>query len=87
MSVVTAWTLKWGAIIGVTLLATVVGPALDDDLDPAPTDAQATADVAADLRDAIAQAQAERPDLWDAESKARAHAAIAIAARHTVAKQ
>lgn len=37
--------------------------------------------TAASLRDAIAQAQHERPDLWTAETKARAQAAIPIAAR------
>uniref|UniRef100_A0A193SD11 Uncharacterized protein n=1 Tax=biofilter metagenome TaxID=1070537 RepID=A0A193SD11_9ZZZZ len=87
MNPVTAWILKWGAIIFVVLAATVLGPALDTDLDPAPTDTDAVADIEADLADAIAQAQADRPDLWDAESKARAHQAIAIAAQGVVADQ
>lgn len=87
MSVVTAWTLKWGAIIFVVLAATVLGPVLDTDLDPGPTEMDAIAATEADLADAIAQAQAERPGLWDAETRARAHRAIAIAAQGTVANK
>lgn len=47
----------------------------------APTDAQAQADTAAALREAIAQAQAERPDLWTAEDRARADRAAVLVAK------
>lgn len=81
MSRITAELLRAAAIIAVILLMTFIGPMLDGDLDQAPTEAEVAEAVAADLRDAIAQAQAERPDLWDAEAKARAHAAVVIAAQ------
>lgn len=80
MSRLTAELLRAAAVIALLLLLTVLGPLLDGDLDP-PTEAEVAEEVAADLRDAIAQAQAERPDLWDAEAKARAHAAVAVVTR------
>jgi len=46
-----------------------------------PSDMEAEAATAASLRDALAQAQRERPDLWTAEQKARADVAARIAAR------
>ena len=49
-------------------------------LDGGPTETQAAADVAADLQDALAQAQTERPDLWDEDSRARAQAAVQLVA-------
>lgn len=45
-----------------------------------PTDAEALRDAALDLQDAIAQAQAERPDLWTPETIERAKTAALIAA-------
>ena len=45
-----------------------------------PTDAEALRDAALDLQDAIAQAQAERPDLWAPETIERAKTAALIAA-------
>ena len=45
-----------------------------------PSDTQAEADTAAALQDAIAQAQAERPDLWTPETIERAKTAALIAA-------
>ena len=45
-----------------------------------PTDAEALRDAALDLQDAIAQAQAERPDLWTPETIARAKTAALVAA-------
>ena len=46
-----------------------------------PDDTQAAADTEAALQDALAQAQAERPELWTAEQKARALVAAQIVAR------
>lgn len=63
----------------IAALALMVGPLLDGQ----PSDAEAEAAIAADLRDALAQAQAERPDLWTERDKAQAEAAIAVAAHHT----
>ena len=45
-----------------------------------PTDPEADADSALNLQDAIAQAQAERPDLWTPETIERAKTAALIAA-------
>ena len=45
-----------------------------------PSDIEAERDTAAALQDAIAQAQAERPDLWTPETIERAKAAALIAA-------
>lgn len=75
---------RWILVALVALALAVSGPWLDG-----PSDAEAQADLQAELRDAVAQAQAERPDLWDAEAKARAHAAIAtvLAARQTEARR
>ena len=47
----------------------------------APSDMAAEDATAASLRDALAQAQQERPDLWTAERKARADAAAGIVAK------
>lgn len=44
-------------------------------------DTRAEEATAASLRDALAQAQRERPDLWTPEQKARADVAAQIAAR------
>ena len=85
MSIVTETLSHWAVVIMLALLMTVVGPLLDDSLDPTLTEAEVAEAVAADLADAIAQAQSERPDLWDAEARARAHESIAIAARHAAA--
>lgn len=49
----------------------------------APDEVQASQDTAAALRDALAQHQAERPDLWTAETRGRADAAAGIIARTT----
>ena len=45
-----------------------------------PTDPEADADSALNLQDAVAQAQAERPDLWTPETIERAKTAALIAA-------
>ena len=45
-----------------------------------PDDIQAAQDTEAALQDAIAQAQAERPDLWTPETIERAETAALIAA-------
>ena len=46
-----------------------------------PDDIQAAQDTEAALQDAIAQAQAERPDLWDTAQKERARVAVRLAAQ------
>ena len=45
-----------------------------------PSEAEALNDNALNLQDAIAQAQAERPDLWTPDTIERAKAAALIAA-------
>lgn len=47
----------------------------------APSDMAAEDATAASLRDAIQQAQQERPELWTAERKARADRAAGLVAR------
>lgn len=46
-----------------------------------PADWESDANNAANLRDALAQAQQERPDLWTPERRARADAAAGLVAR------
>lgn len=46
-----------------------------------PSDFEAAQATEASLNDALAQAQAERPELWSDEQKARARAAAQIVAR------
>ncbi len=46
-----------------------------------PTEWESKADDAANLRDALAQAQQERPELWTAEQRARADKAAGLVAR------
>ena len=46
-----------------------------------PDDIQAAQDTEAAFQDAIAQAQAERPDLWTAETKERARVAARLVAQ------
>ena len=46
-----------------------------------PDDVQAAQDTEASLNDALAQAQAERPDLWNDERVARGRAAAGLVAR------
>ena len=58
------------AICAAALLLTACGP----------TDIEAERATAAALQDAIAQAQAERPDLWTPETIERAKTAALIAA-------
>ncbi len=50
-------------------------------LDKGPSDMQAEADTAASLRDALAQAQKDRPELWTAEHKKRADVAVGVVAK------
>lgn len=45
-----------------------------------PSEAEMAKATAASLRDALAQAQAERPELWTAEQKARASIAAELVA-------
>lgn len=47
----------------------------------APSDMAAEDATAASLRDALAQAQQERPELWTAERKARADRAVGLVAK------
>lgn len=47
----------------------------------APSDMAAEDATAASLRDAIAQAQQERPELWTPERKARADRAVGLVAK------
>lgn len=46
-----------------------------------PSDLEAAQATEASLNDALAQAQAERPELWSDEQKARARVAAALVAR------
>ena len=46
-----------------------------------PDDVQAAQDTEASLNDALTQAQAERPDLWTAETKERARIAARLVAQ------
>ena len=46
-----------------------------------PSDFEAAKATEASLNDALAQAQAERPELWSDEQKARARVAAALVAR------
>lgn len=46
-----------------------------------PSEIEAAQATEASLNDALAQAQAERPELWSDEQKARARAAAQIVAR------
>ena len=46
-----------------------------------PDDVQAAQDTEASLNDALAQAQAERPDLWDTAQKERARVAARLVAQ------
>ena len=46
-----------------------------------PSDFEAAQATEASLNDALAQAQADRPELWSDEQKARARAAAALVAR------
>ena len=46
-----------------------------------PSDIEAAHATEASLNDALAQAQAERPELWSDEQKARARVAAALVAR------
>ncbi len=46
-----------------------------------PRDVEAAQATEASLNDALAQAQAERPELWSEEQKARARVAAALVAR------
>ena len=46
-----------------------------------PSEIEAAQATEASLNDALAQAQAERPELWEAEQKARARVAAALVAR------
>lgn len=54
----------------------ILGHALDG-----PSDTEAEAATAASLWDALSQAQSERPDLWTAETRARADSAALVVAR------
>jgi hypothetical protein len=66
---------RWALVLLIALLLGALGPALDG-----PSDDEAAADTAADLHAALADAQAENPGVWDADNRARAHAAVAHAA-------
>jgi len=51
-----------------------------------PDDIQAAQDTEAALQDALTQAQADRPDLWDTVQKERARVAAGVVARYEVGK-
>ena len=51
-----------------------------------PDDIQAAQDTEAALQDAIAQAQAERPELWTPEQVQRGRVAAGVVARYEVGK-
>lgn len=63
---------------GAGLLALVLSSSYHLD---GPSDFEAAQATEASLNDALAQAQAERPELWEAEQKARARVAAQIVAR------
>ena len=63
---------------GAGLLALVLSSSYHLD---GPSDFEAAQATEASLNDALAQAQAERPELWTAEQKARALVAAQIVAR------
>lgn len=70
---------NWGTAF---ILAAVLAAFLfAQHVDNGPSDMAAEDATAASLRDALAQAQQERPDLWTAERKARADAAAGIVAK------
>jgi len=51
-----------------------------------PDDVQAAQDTEASLNDALAQAQADRPDLWTPEQVQRGRVAAGVVARYEVGK-
>ena len=63
---------------GAGLLALVLSSSYHLD---GPSDFEAAQATEASLNDALAQAQAERPELWSDEQKARARVAAQIVAR------
>ena len=68
--------LKFWAGAGVVALVLSSSHLLDG-----PSDFEAAQATEASLNDALAQAQAERPELWSDEQKARARVAAQIVAR------
>lgn len=68
--------IKFAAAVLAVVLALGASHLLDG-----PSDFEAEEATAASLRDALAQAQQERPDLWTAERRARAAAAAELVAR------
>ena len=68
--------LKFWAGAGVVALVLSSSHLLDG-----PSDLEAAQATEASLNDALAQAQAERPELWTAEQKQRARVAAALVAR------
>ena len=68
--------LKFWAGAGLVALALSSSHLLDG-----PSEIEAAQATEASLNDALAQAQAERPELWAAEQQARARVAAQIAAR------
>ena len=68
--------LKFWAGAGVVALVLSSSHLLDG-----PSEIEAAQATEASLNDALAQAQAERPELWTAEQKARARVAAALVAR------
>jgi len=68
--------LKFWAGAGLVALALSSSHLLDG-----PSDFEAAQATEASLNDALAQAQAERPELWADEQKARARVAAQIVAR------
>lgn len=68
--------IKFAAAVLAVVLALGCGHYLDG-----PPDFEAEEATAASLRDALAQAQAERTDLWTPERRARADAAAGLVAQ------
>lgn len=69
---------NWQTAIGVTAILAVFFFAQYLD---SPADWEAERATAASLRDALVQAQKERPELWTAEQRARADFAAELAAK------
>lgn len=73
----------WTAMSAVAIGALVLQAALDG----APSESDAAIAVAQDLQAALAQAQAQQPDLWTNQERERAVLAVHLAAQHVAAEE
>lgn len=64
-----------------TIAAVIAAFLFVQHVDNGPSDMAAEDATAASLRDALQQAQQERPELWTAERKARADRAVGLVAK------